>query len=291
MDYGHPVRFGTFVTPSAGAPERTVALARLSEELGYDLVTFQDHPYQPAFLDTWTLLSYVAAATRRIELAPNVLNLPLRPAPVTARAAASLDLLSGGRFALGLGAGAFWDAIEAMGRPRLTAGQSIDALAEAVDLVRAIWRVDDRTPLRGGEHYPVRGAKRGPAPAHPIPIWVGALKPRALRLVGTTADGWLPSLSYLGVGDLAAGNARIDDAAADAGRGPDDIVRLLNVSSEQDAERLAAFAIEDGVSTFVVASDDPDELRRVAAEVAPAVRELVTVERTRRGAATAEQPR
>ena len=74
---------------------------------GAGLVTFQDHPYQAGFLDTWTLLSYVAAQTERIALSGNVINLPLRPPTVLARAAASLDLLSGGRFELGLGAGAF----------------------------------------------------------------------------------------------------------------------------------------------------------------------------------------
>jgi alkanesulfonate monooxygenase SsuD/methylene tetrahydromethanopterin reductase-like flavin-dependent oxidoreductase (luciferase family) len=82
MDYGHPLRFGTFVTPSSVDPEAPVELARLSEELGYDLVTFQDHPYQPRFLDTWTLLSYVAARTERIHLSANVINLPMRPASV-----------------------------------------------------------------------------------------------------------------------------------------------------------------------------------------------------------------
>src|SRR5450755_2863953 len=119
MNYGHPLKFGTFITPLNKAAEKTVALARLSEELGYDLVTFQDHPYQPAFLDTWTLMSYVAARTERVHISANVINLPLRPPGLLARAAASLDLLSGGRFDLALGAGAFWDAIEAMGGHRL----------------------------------------------------------------------------------------------------------------------------------------------------------------------------
>jgi hypothetical protein len=68
------------------------------------------------------LLSYVAAATIQIKLAPNVLNLPLRQPAVVARSAASLDLLSGGRLELALGAGAFWEAIEAMGGTRLTPG-------------------------------------------------------------------------------------------------------------------------------------------------------------------------
>ena len=112
-------------------PGGDVALAVLSEELGFDLVTFQDHPYQPRFLDTWTLMSWVLASTSRIRVAPNVLNLPLRPPAVVARAAASLDLLSGGRFELALGAGGFWDAIEAMGGDRLAPGESFQALEEA----------------------------------------------------------------------------------------------------------------------------------------------------------------
>src|SRR3954468_8331642 len=127
-DYGHPLRFGTFLTPTNASPQTPVQLAVLSEQLGFDLVTFQDHPYQPAFHDTWTLLSYVAARTSRIHLSGNVLNLPLRQPAVLARAAASLDLLSGGRVDLGIGAGGFWDAIEAMGGERRTPGEGVQAL-------------------------------------------------------------------------------------------------------------------------------------------------------------------
>ncbi|MBX6767167.1 MAG: LLM class flavin-dependent oxidoreductase, partial [Actinomadura rubrobrunea] len=184
-DYGHDLLFGSFITPDAAAPEQALRLAAVSEEVGLDLVTFQDHPYQSRFLDTWTLLTYVAARTERIRLSGNVLNLPLRPPAVLARAAASLDLLSGGRFELGLGAGGFWDAIEAMGGRRLTPGQSVDALSEAIDVIRGVWDVGDRTRLRlDGAYYRVDGAKRGPAPAHDIGIWLGAYKPRMLRLVG-----------------------------------------------------------------------------------------------------------
>jgi alkanesulfonate monooxygenase SsuD/methylene tetrahydromethanopterin reductase-like flavin-dependent oxidoreductase (luciferase family) len=56
-DYGHPLRFGTFIGPTNSPPSRPVELAQLSERLGFDFVTFQDHPYQSSFLDTWTLLS------------------------------------------------------------------------------------------------------------------------------------------------------------------------------------------------------------------------------------------
>ncbi|MHA4951778.1 LLM class flavin-dependent oxidoreductase [Micromonospora sp. SD19] len=293
-DYGHDLVFGSFVTPSAGDPDRTVGVAVLAEQVGLDLVTFQDHPYQPAFLDTWTLLSFVAARTHRVHLAANVTNLPLRPPAVLARSVASLDLLSGGRVSLGLGAGAFWDAIEAMGGRRLTPGEGVRALTEAIEVIRQLWDVETRGGVRvDGEFYRVVGAKRGPAPAHHTPIWLGAYKPRMLQLTGRRADGWLPSLGYLQPGDLAKGNAIIDDAAREAGRSPRDVRRLLNIAgqfsavgrgplngpAEQWAEELAELAVEDGVGTFILASDDPDDLRRFAGEVAPAVRELVAAER------------
>ena len=121
-DYGHELEFGTFLTPQNQRPQDVVALAQLTERAGLDLATFQDHPYQAGFLDTWTLLSWVAAQTETLRVAPNVLNLPLRQPAVLARAAASLDLLSDGRVELGLGAGTFWDAIKAMGGPKLTPG-------------------------------------------------------------------------------------------------------------------------------------------------------------------------
>jgi hypothetical protein len=126
-----------------------------------------------------------------------------------------------------------------------------------------------------GEHYRVVGAKRGPEPAHDIPIWLGALKPRMLRLIGRKADGWLPSLQYLQDGDLDRGNATIDEAAAHAGRDPREIQRLLNVPF-LEVEQLLALALEQGVSTFILASDDPREIERWGGEVAPALREAVT---------------
>ena len=126
-----------------------VELAQTAELAGLDLVTFQDHPYQPRFLDTWTLLSVVAAQTSTIRVAPNVANLPLRQPVVLARSVASLDLLSGGRVELGLGAGAFWDAIAANGGPRLTPGQAVDALAEAIAIIRGIWDPETRSVTRG----------------------------------------------------------------------------------------------------------------------------------------------
>lgn len=285
-DYGHDLVFGTFLTPQASNPESVVALAQLTERAGLDLATFQDHPYQSAFLDTWTLMTWVAASTETLKISPNVLSLPLRQPAVLARSAASLDLLSKGRLELGLGAGAFWDPIVAMGGPRRTPGESVTALEEAIDVLRQMWDVTTRRGVRvDGEHYKVIGAKRGPEPAHEIPIHLGAYKPRMLRLTGRKADGWLPSQAYMQPGDYAPANARIDEAAEKAGRDPREIRRMLNVNTS-DVDELVELALEHGFSTFILGSDDPSSIQRFGEEIAPAVRDAVATERAQRGTAT-----
>jgi alkanesulfonate monooxygenase SsuD/methylene tetrahydromethanopterin reductase-like flavin-dependent oxidoreductase (luciferase family) len=303
-DYGHDLTFGTFITPSSRQPHDVVALAQITERAGLDLATFQDHPYQPAFLDTWTLLSWVAAETKTLRVSGNVLNLPLRPPVVLARAAASLDLLSGGRYEMAIGAGAFWDAIEAVGGPRRSPKEAVQALSEAIDLFHSVWDTSTRGGVRlAGEHYRVSGAKRGPEPAHDIPIWVGALKPRMLRLIGEKADGWLPSLARLQEGDLERGNQVIDDAAAAAGRDPSQIRRLVNIhgsfspdshsflqgAPDQWVEELLPFVLEHGISTFILATDDPYAIQRWGGEVAPAFREIVERERQESGSRSRRQ--
>ncbi|MFY1702776.1 LLM class flavin-dependent oxidoreductase [Micromonospora sp. WMMA1923] len=297
-DYGHELQFGTFLTPRADRADEVVALAQLTEQVGLDLVTVQDHPYQPAFLDAWTLLSVVATSTERVRVSPNVANLPLRPPAVLARAAASLDLLSGGRVELGLGAGAFWEAIVANGGPQRTPAEAVQALEEAIRVIHGIWGRSGRSVKVEGSHYRVTGAKVGPAAAHDIGLWVGAYKPRMLRLVGRLADGWLPSLGYLRVEQLPELNGIIDESAERAGRRPADVRRLLNINgsfghdgndnggqaitgSPGDwAEQLAELTLTHGIGTFILGSDDPTDIQRFGLEVVPQVRELVDAGRT-----------
>jgi FAD/FMN-containing dehydrogenase/alkanesulfonate monooxygenase SsuD/methylene tetrahydromethanopterin reductase-like flavin-dependent oxidoreductase (luciferase family) len=283
-DYGHELKFGTFITPSAKQADAVVALAQRTEAAGLDLATFQDHPYQSAFLDTWTLMSYVAAKTERISLSGNVLNLPLRQPAVLARAVASLDLLSHGRAELGLGAGAFWDGIKGMGEPELTPGQAVDALSEGIDIIRGIWDVGTAGGVRvDGTYHKALGAKRGPLPAHRVGIWLGAYKPRMLKLVGSKSDGWLPSQGYIKSPTIAESNAIIDAAAEEAGRDPREIRRLLNVQGrlatpeevQGMVEQLATLALEHGFSTFILPADASGLIDIFGKEVAPAVREMV----------------
>lgn len=297
-DYGQELQFGVFITPAADQPDAVLELSQLADAVGLELVTFQDHPYQPGFLDTWTLLSVVAAQTQNVRVVPNVANLPLRDPFMLARSVATLDILSGGRTELGLGAGAFWEGIVAVGGRRLTPGQSVDALTEAIDVIRAVWSADGGVVRHDGEHYRVVGARPGPSPAHRVEIWLGAYKPRMLALTGRLADGWLPSQGYASPEELAGMQARIDEAAEAAGRSPSAVRRMYNVNGEFGsgggflqgnpgdwAEQLAELTLTQGISTYILAISQSDIARRFAEEVAPAVRERVEVERGRSQAA------
>ena len=286
-DYGHDLEFGVFIEPAAQSADQVVALSVLAEEAGYDLVTFNDHPYSPRALDSSTLMSFVAARTDRVRLAANVTSLPLRPPAVLAQAVASLDILSHGRAELGIGAGMAWDAIEAMGGRRLDPGDSVEALEEGIHVIRELWDAGEQGGVRfEGKHYRLAGALRGPAPVHDISIWVGAFRPRMLRLVGRLADGWWPTIAAFKPGDLTAGNAVIDAEAARAGREPHAIRRLLNVGvvdepARETAAELARLALEDGIGTFIVTVNDPRAMADFASEVAPRVREAVEEARLR----------
>src|SRR5690349_8843771 len=171
-DYGRDIKFGYFLIPDAASP--LLSLAKQAEQLGLDYIGIQDHPYQRRFVDTFVLLSMVAAATSRIHIFPDVANLPLRPPAIMAKAAASIDVLSGGRFELGLGAGSFWDAIAAYGGPRRSPGAALEALGEGIEVIRKVWS-GERNLRFEGQHYQLRGAHSGPVPAHPIGIWMGVL--------------------------------------------------------------------------------------------------------------------
>jgi alkanesulfonate monooxygenase SsuD/methylene tetrahydromethanopterin reductase-like flavin-dependent oxidoreductase (luciferase family) len=289
-DHRREVKFGYFLVPNATDP--LLDTARRVERLGLDYIAVQDHPYQRRFVDTWSLLSMIVAATSRISVFPDVANLPLRPPAMLAKAAASLDVLSGGRVELGLGAGAFWDAIEAYGGPRRSPGEALAALGEGIEVIRKVWS-GERNLRFDGRYYRLAGAQSGPAPAHPIGIWLGAYGPRALRLTGRVADGWVPSFR----GELqpiVEMTARLDDAAAEAGRDPGAIRRVLNVSGaitdgasegplrgpvDQWADELTDLVVAHGFDTFVLSTDGADQLTRFAEQVVPAVRTRVAAER------------
>lgn len=295
-NYGRKLEFGASVEPLADPPDWAARIARAADRAGLDLVGIQDHPYQRRFFDTWTLISTLVPVTERVRFFPDVANLPLRPPAMLAKAAASLDVLSGGRIEMGLGAGAFWDAIVAMDGPRRSPREAVRSVEEAIEVMRLVWS-DERSLRFEGELYSLNGMRPGPHPVHPIGIWVGAYGPRMLDLIGRLADGWVPSLGYSPPEKLPELHKRIDAGAEKAGREPAEIQRVYNVAGRIGQEgdglldgpaskwvdTLSRFALESGMDTFIYwpSEDHERQVELFANEVVPAVREAVEKERTR----------
>ncbi len=276
------VSFGYFLVPNAADP--LIETARLAESLDLEYVGIQDHPYQRRYVDTMVLSSAILTATSSLRVFTDVACLPLRPPGVLAKTAASLDVLSGGRFELGLGAGAFWDAIEGYGGVRRTPGEALAALAEAIEVIRLLW-----SGARGlrfeGSHYHLRGVHSGPLPAHDLGIWVGAYGPRALALTGRLADGWVPSVNSDVLRRLPELNERVDTAAAEAGRDPSAVRRVFNVGgtiTDGVSEGYLAGPVSQWIDELSVLAADhradvllfggpPSQLRTFAEQIVPAV--------------------
>ncbi|WP_030661758.1 LLM class flavin-dependent oxidoreductase [Streptomyces cellulosae] len=286
-----PLLFGANIDPTWKTPEEPERLARRVEDAGLDLITIQDHPYQKDFFDTWTLISYLAARTRTVTFVPAVASLPLRPPAMLAKAAASLDLLTSGRLRLGLGAGAFWEAIDAMGGPLRGKREAVDALDEAITVIRGMWS-GERSVRFTGQHYQVKGVHPGPQPGTNLSIWLGSYGPRMLALTGARADGWLPSSSFLPPDRLGEAVTRLNTAAADAGRDPAQLRKVYNLngiispvngtdpfqgSVRQWADQIITAAADHGMNGFVYWPGDDHErqIDLFAQEVIPLVREAL----------------
>jgi alkanesulfonate monooxygenase SsuD/methylene tetrahydromethanopterin reductase-like flavin-dependent oxidoreductase (luciferase family) len=281
-----PVAFGLNVDPNTGGLPIAARIAAIADNSGLEYAGIQDHPYNPDFVDTLTQITWLAAHTSRVHLFPNVANLPLRPPAMLAKQAATIDIFSGGRFELGLGAGAFHDGIAGLGGPRRTVGEARQALSEAVDIIRAYWAGQ---PFQyAGQHYQVPNAQPGPRPAHDVGIWLGVAGPRAVRLVGAKADGWSVSAPYVPPPRLRELGDIITESAREAGRDPDRIVRLYNVMGlitpergdmfhgpvERWVDTLTTLYTDYQMNTFVFwpSSDRERQSSIFAEEVVPAVR-------------------
>jgi hypothetical protein len=250
-------------------------------------------PYQRRYLDTFSLLAALATATERIGLFPDVANLPLRHPAMLAKAAprstcspgAGSSWARGGRV-LGRGGG--------HGRPPPRPGEAVEALEEAIALVRLLWS-DQRSVRFTGRHYQVAGVKPGPAPAHPIELWLGALGPRMLGVTGRVGDGWVPSSSYLPPERLPAprpgSTTRPPPPAATrrpcaasttspAGSAPA-AAGSWTARPASGSSSCLPLVTETGMDTFVLwRPRTPDrQLELFAAEVAPALREAVAAHR------------
>ena len=281
------LQFGINVVPSWQEQDELVQMVRTAEEFELDLVGIQDHPYQWRFHDTWTLIAYLAGVTSRIRFFPDVVSLPLRPPAVLAKSVASLDVLTGGRVELGLGAGAFWEAIGAMGGPVRSPSEAFQATEEAIDIIRLVWS-GARGVRYNGDHYQLAGMHPGPVPTHDIGIWVGARGPRMMDLIGRKADGWVPSSSWAPPEDVPAYIEQIAEGASSVDRDPEVIRVIYNITGAIDGDGEAPFRgstvqwidelselVQVGVDSFVFWPEGESRIEQIvkfADEVVPGVK-------------------
>jgi alkanesulfonate monooxygenase SsuD/methylene tetrahydromethanopterin reductase-like flavin-dependent oxidoreductase (luciferase family) len=232
------IQVGINLSASAAADADPVGDARLAEQAGFDFVSANDHPggSRPTY-ETWTLLTWVAAATTRIGVATRVLGVPFRSPPLIAKAAEALDRLSGGRLVLGLGAGSSDPEMASFGLPSRGAGQKIRGLDDAVTIIRGLW--EEPVLSYAGDVYRTDHARLEPKPAHPIPIWLGTFGPRGLAVTGRLADGWIPTLGPAAADQLPAMRAQILAAAAAAGRDPAAVTCVLNLQVTLDDNHVS----------------------------------------------------
>jgi alkanesulfonate monooxygenase SsuD/methylene tetrahydromethanopterin reductase-like flavin-dependent oxidoreductase (luciferase family) len=255
-----PLRFGVNISTSAAPDADPVREAQAAEALGFDFVSASDHPSgsHPTF-DTWTMLTWIAAATSRISVASRVLSVPFRSPALVAKMAESLDRLSAGRLVLGLGAGAADQELHAFGLPVPSAPEKIEGLTDALHVIKGLWSQPAYT-YEGMVHH-VNAAEMEPKPAHRIPIWLGTFGDRALAVTGRYADGWIPSLGYAPLDQLPVMRHKVLAAAHAAGRDTDDITCALNVQIAIDYHDDPA----------------PDVITGTANAVATSLRELVAL--------------
>ncbi|WP_419995922.1 LLM class flavin-dependent oxidoreductase [Streptomyces boninensis] len=283
---------GLGISPSAAPGSDPAGDARAAEELGFDFVSVSDHPCgtDPTY-ETWTLLTWMAAATSRIRIASRVLGLPYRPPAMVAKMAETLQRFSGGRLILGLGGGYSDHEFRAFGLGVPTPREKVDGMADAVAIMRGLWA--EKSFSYAGPRYAVVDADVEPKPVAPIPVWLGTYGPRALDVTGRLADGWIPSLGFAGPAEVTAMRARIRTAAAAAGRDPEAITCAYNVQVWLDgppaqagagtvagpaakvAEELAGYG-QLGFTALNLMPGGPGPAReqaaRIAAEVLPALR-------------------
>jgi alkanesulfonate monooxygenase SsuD/methylene tetrahydromethanopterin reductase-like flavin-dependent oxidoreductase (luciferase family) len=295
-----PISFGINVDPQVARLQLAYDLVQVADNNGVDFVGIQDHPYLGMFFDTWTLLTHLASKSNNVRFFTNVANLPLRSPAVFAKSAATLDVLTQGRVEIGLGAGAFWPKIVAYGEEQREPKVAIDSLKEATQVMRLIWGQSENaaeTASFAGTHYTLNEAEVGPHPAHPINIWYGVYKPRALRLAGRLSDGISVSQGYMPPEQVVAAQRLVDEGAQAAGRDINAIRRVYNVMGEvlpqgqasrtqastqtigpvdEWVERIVEYYTELGMDTFIFWPFNGNELAQAELfihEVMPKVKE------------------
>jgi probable F420-dependent oxidoreductase len=286
------LKFGLNVPTSAAPGADPVEAAKRAEELGFDFVSSNDHLHGTSpNHETWTMLSWMAAATSRIHIASRVLAVPYRNPAVVAKMAETFDRLSGGRLILGLGGGYSDEEFRAFGLGERTPRDKVDGMDEAIRIIRGLW--SETGFSFEGRLYRTLDAELTPKPERRIPIWLGTYGPRALEVTGRLADGWIPTYELALPEHVTGMRDRVMRAAGEAGRDPAEITCVYNLdirveenadvepyviagSPEQLAEQLSGFTkLGFTAMNLCPAGPDQDEqAERLATEVIPAIRDM-----------------
>jgi F420-dependent oxidoreductase-like protein len=281
-----PLRFG-LCTDQNLSWDRTLERWRLFERLGFDSAWDCDHFVQPSrpggpYLESWTLLAALAACTERIRVGVLVSSNTFRHPALLAKEAVTVDHVSGGRLELGLGAGWYEPEHAMYGLDFPAPRELVDRFREAVEVVDHLLRHEVVT--YEGRHYQLREAafRPGPVQRPRPPLTLGAHGPRMLRIVARHADAWN---SFGTPEQIRARGAVLDEACAEIGRDPADVVRSLYYwvpraaddpwsSTEAFLDVVGRYR-EAGIEEFILdhpRDDQLDVLERVAADVLPGLR-------------------
>jgi probable F420-dependent oxidoreductase len=271
------MRIGAKVPNSGPLPERLGigSMAAELERAGFESLWVSDHIVLPSeigsrypfaddgratwatdtpYFDALIALALIAQATERAAIGTAVLVLPLRQPVVFAKQAASIDVASGGRLNLGVGAGWLEEEFDALNVPYAGRGRRLD---EWIALVRACW-TGSPPPSRSDLYDLPEGVLCLPRPAHPVPLLIGGHSDVALRRAGTAGDGWLAqqALPELDPGELEERIRLMRAAATDAGRDSASLRVVLRIveaagRSEELARRLGELEAV-GVAEIIV---------------------------------------
>ena len=287
------MRFGVVVPPNAPFPVLATRWRRV-EELGFDHLWVEDHSrdYRDPnglWFDGWTVLAVMAFHTRRVRIGPLVSNPILRGPAVLAKAAATVDHLSGGRLELGIGSGIAPFDHAAMGVPYWPGPVRAARFAEYVEVVDGLLRSAGRPYAFAGDHYRTENLAMAPAPVQVPrpPITVGGQSPTALRIAARWGECWNThgpfGKSPEEILDLTRRQmARLDELCAAAGRPPGAVRRSLLLfgpldpwTADVDVETVFASFRDAGVREFIVfwpGDDRLGDLEELALDVLPALR-------------------
>ncbi len=248
------LELGFFVPPVP--PDQFIGMALRAEEVGYDFITCDDHMIYPfgapfgedeqdyGIHDAWSAMTYLAGATSKISVSHMVLVTTFRGPGLLAKMGATLDLFSGGRMDLSVGAGWFEREFRAFDFPWENHKGRLEREREAVQIIKSLW-TEPRVSFEG-KYYRLKDAEITPKPfqkPHP-PIWIGGDSKRSMKLAADLGDGWLVHAHK-----------------------PDGIGRMFQSIKPLLGERAEGFGL--GLAAFIIMGSDPEDATRKMNDMIP----------------------